>query len=254
MYIRIVVVLLLLMGLLNCQTNKNKNKILRIATAANVQFAMNKLAAAFENQSSVQTEIVLGSSGKLTAQIQQGAPYHVFVSANMKYPNTLHDLKLTTSKPTVYALGKLVLWSTQNDITPNLNSLTDNRIEHIALANPKTAPYGIAATEVLNNLGIAQQVNAKLVFGESIAQTNQFILTKAADIGFTAKSVVVSPKLTEKGNYYTIPDSLYIPIEQGIVGLKHQDVEILKYANQFRAFMLSSEAQKILKEYGYAME
>lgn len=221
---------------------------IRIATAANVQFAMKELTEEFEAETGITTQIVLSSSGKLTAQIQEGAPYDVFVSANMKYPHVLFEKNLTSTKPTVYAYGQLVLWTAHDETTPSLSVLNTDTIQHIAIANPRTAPYGEAALSVLSIL--PNNIESKLVYGESIAQTNQFILAKAADIGFTAKSVVLSETLIHTGKYIDIPDSLHQPIEQGIV-LLLQKGKVNPKAQQFYDFMFSEKAKGILVKYGY---
>lgn len=222
---------------------------LTIATAANMQFAMETLTKAFTEETGILCELTISSSGKLTAQIKEGAPYDVFVSANMKYPNELYKQGMTVEKPKVYAHGKLVLWSMKEGLLPTLELLDDSSISHIALANPKTAPYGMAAEEVLKGEGLYDRLESKLVFGESIAQTNQFIITQSAEVGFTSMSVVLSPQMKDKGKWIELAPSLYSPIEQGIVVLK-KDTEI-ENAEIFYDFIFSPKAKKILEEFGY---
>jgi len=196
--------------------------------------------------------MIVGSSGKLTAQIQMGAPFDVLVSANMKYPNSLQQKNLTTIPPTIYAYGQLVLWTMDSEKKnkPSLEILSDATVSRIAIANPKIAPYGEAAKEVLMHIGLYSTLADKLVYGESIAQTNQFILSRAADIGFTSKSVVVSPQMQGKGSWVAIPDSLYTPIAQGIAVIK-RDPEKKEAALQFYHFLFSDDAQALLNSYGY---
>ncbi len=223
---------------------------LLIATAANMQFAISPLLKAFTETTGIACEAIISSSGKLTAQIKNGAPYDVLLSADMKYPEVLYQEGLTLSVPKVYAYGTLVLWSTSISANLNLEVLSSSSIQHIALANPKTAPYGKAAMEVLEGLTISSTVKEKLVFGESIAQTNQFITSQVAEIGFTAKSVVVSANIKEQGKWALIDSTLYTPIEQGIVLLKNTP-DKQKEAQLFYDFILSKKGQAILKEYGY---
>lgn len=231
--------------------SQKKENSLVIATAANMQFAMNELTAAFTLKTGINCQIIVSSSGKLTAQIKEGAPYDILVSADMKYPNQLYNDGFTISKPSIYAYGKLVLWTMHPEIHPSLDLLTKEKITHIAVANPKTAPYGIAAKEFLTKEGILSQVANKFVYGESVAQTNQFITTQAAEIGLTAMSVVYSPKMKGKGKWMAIDENSYTPISQGIVILKNNETK-LRYSENFYNFLLSEEGQHILKTFGYA--
>ena len=166
---------------------------IKVAVAANVSYAINSLIKEFNTQNpDVEVVVILGSSGKLTAQISHGAPYDLFMSANMKYPNKLYEKKIAKNKPVVYALGSLAILTTKNlDLSKNLDILKDKKIKRIAIANPKTAPYGIAAFEALKNANILDEVKAKFVYGESISQTVSYTVT-ATDIGIIAdrKSVV----------------------------------------------------------------
>ncbi|MCH7535437.1 MAG: molybdate ABC transporter substrate-binding protein [Bacteroidetes bacterium] len=236
-----------------CGQQDGGNNKITIATAANMQFAMEELAKVFTKQSGVECELIIGSSGKLTAQIKEGAPYDVFVAANMKYPQELYNSKLTRTSPEIYAFGKLVLWSMVDDIDPSITLLTDKGIEHIALANPITSPYGVAATEALNYYRIYNKVEDQLVFGESVAQTNQFITSQSAEVGFTAMSVVVSPKMKGKGKWIEMGASTYTPIEQAVVVIKRQN-EVNQLAMEFYKFLFTNEAKEILTNFGYGVD
>jgi len=224
-----------------------------IAVAANVQYAMRDLKTEFENKSGIQTKVIIGSSGQLTAQIQQGAPYDVFISADMKYPRTLYQNKKAVNPPKVYAYGSLVLWTMKKGIPfqKGFKELLNNNIQKIALANPRTAPYGAATIQVLKHYNIYNQVKDKLIYGESIAPTNQYIVSKAADIGFTAKSVVLSPVMKGKGTWKEVNPDTYQPIKQGCVILAYGQKHHPKASKSFYDFMLSPKAMKILKKYGY---
>ena len=241
-------ILLLLFFFTNCKTSSINN--LHIATASNMQFAMKAIIEAFEAETSIKCEMIVSSSGKLTAQIKEGAPYDIFVSADMKFPNRLYKDGFSIAEPQNYAKGKLVLWSMKEEIQPSIAMLISADINHIALANPKTAPYGKAAMETLDFYKLTHQVQEKLVYGESISQTNQFISLEAAEIGFTAKSVVSAPFMKGKGRWIEIPDSVYSPIEQGVILLKNAKKE----ASLFYEFLFSKKGKAILVDYGYEVE
>lgn len=241
-------ILFLLFFLSNCQQNETTQ--LRIATAANVQFAMEDLIVEFTKQTGITCTMITSSSGKLTAQIQQAAPYDVFVSADRKYPMELYQSKKTLTEPKVYALGGLVLWTRNEKMIPNLSVLENKSTKHIAIANPQIAPYGQAAIQVLKHYQKYKTVKDKLVFGESIAQTNQFIISQAADFGFTAKSVVLSSKMKGVGNWIELDTSSYQAIEQAAVVIDRKE-KTKPEAKQFFDFLFSEKAKIILKQYGY---
>ena len=227
-----------------------------VAVAANVQYAMNELKAEFTRETGINVAVIIGSSGQLTAQIKAGAPYDVFISADMKYPQTLYRNKDAVDSPKVYAEGSLVIWTMKKGITfdDRLKILLERSINKIALANPITAPYGNATVEALKYFGIYNQVKDKLIYGESIAPTNQFIYSKAADAGFTAKSVVLSPQMEGKGTWMEIQSDSYKHIEQGCVILKYgynnQKDESIKFYN----FLFSQKAKNILSKFGYKVK
>ncbi|MEW7290807.1 molybdate ABC transporter substrate-binding protein [Aquimarina sp. 2304DJ70-9] len=232
---------------------QQQSNTLHIAVASNMQFAMKELSKEFTHQTGIECDLIISSSGKLTAQIKEGAPFDIFVSANMKYPNELFKSGYTTNKPKVYAYGKLVMWSMIDDINPSIDILKSSKIKHIAIANPKTAPYGNAAIEVLKQHDIYEDIKDKLVFGESISQTNQFIISKSAEIGFTSKSIVLSPEIKGKGNWTDINTTQYSPVNQGVVILKSNPSKQAN-AKAFYDFLLSVNAKKILENYGYSVK
>ena len=238
--------------LLFTSCEQKENNKLTIATAANMQYAMKDLTKAFSNETGIECESISSSSGKLTAQIKEGAPYDIFVSADMKFPNELYQSGFSTGKPKVYAYGKLVIWTMNTQLNPNFDSLEKKHINHIAMPNPKTAPYGIAAEEALKNKELNEKIQSKLVFGESVAQTNQFIVSYAAEIGFTAKSVVLSPNMKGKGNWKEVDDNLYSPLAQGVVVLNNRDTN-LKNAQRFQNFLFSEKGKEILNKFGYSV-
>lgn len=235
------------------QPSYAQNNQITIAVAANVQYAIKDLKTEFNKESGIGTKIIIGSSGQLTAQINQGAPYDVFISADMMYPNTLYKDNMAVNKPRVYAYGSLVLWTMKKGIhfRKNFAELLNDHIQKIALANPRTAPYGVATVEALKYFKIYNKVKSKLIYGESIAPTNQYIISGAADIGFTAKSVVMSPVMKGKGHWTGINPSAYQPIKQGCVILTYGYRNHRKASETFYHFMFSKKARLILKKFGY---
>jgi len=226
---------------------------INIAVAANVSYAMETLTKEFNKiYPNTKVRVTLGSSGKLTAQIKNGAPYQLFMSANMKYPEALYADGIAITKPIIYAQGGLAYLSSKaQDYSKGIDVVKNTSISKIAVANPKIAPYGKAAIEAMKNGGVYESVKKKFVYGESISQTLSYALS-AADLGFIAKSVLYSPKMAafKKGiNYEYVDIALYTPINQGIVILKNGEKSAEVKA--FYTFILSQKGKEILKEFGY---
>jgi len=224
-----------------------------IAVAANVSYAIESLVSSFrKSHPNIAVKVILGSSGKLTAQIKNGAPYGLFMSANMAYPYALYKDGIATTKPTIYAKGTLALLSVrERDFSQGLELLKAQNIQRVAIANPKTAPYGKATKEALLNAGIYKKIENKFVYGESIAQTLLYTM-RATDIGIVAKSLLYSPRMSrfkENKNWISIENTLYTPIKQGVVLLQyaHNNQDYQKFYD----FILSQEAKRILNNYGY---
>lgn len=227
-------------------------KTINIAVAANVSYAIDDLIKEFnKHYPSIKVKVTLGSSGKLTAQITHGAPYNLFISANMKYPNSLYKNKIAITKPVVYAQGSLAFLSTkEQDFSQGIEILKNKNISKIAIANPKTAPYGVVSVEALKNAKIYNKIKSKFVYGESISQTVIYA-TRATDIGIIAKSSLFSSKMKkykENINWKTLDKNLYTPISQGVVLIKDTK------AQEFYDFILSNDAKKIFKTYGYIID
>ncbi len=238
-------------GLANTNSKISKGN-LTIATAANVQFAMRELIRTFTQETGIKCHMILSSSGKLTAQINAGAPFDVFVSADVKYPQELYENGLTQEPPEIYAYGKLVIWSFNEPIDSSFERLASEKIQHIAIANPKTAPYGAAAVEALKHYGVYQMTKEKLVFGESIAQTNQFIFSQSANLGFTSKSVVLSTSMKGRGYWMEVEEAAYSPLAQGVVVIKRPEAnQAEEDAEKFYKFLFSKKAKSILVDFGY---
>jgi len=225
-----------------------------VAAAANVQFTLDDLKAEFTRETGIGVKAVIGSSGKLTSQIENGAPFDVFLSADMKYPAKVYKDGFSLQAPKVYGYGVLVLWTIKDlDLSKGISVLSDAAIGKIALADPQLAPYGREAVNALKFYKLYESLQKKLVMGESISQANQFITTGAADIGFTAKSIVLAPNMKDKGKWIEVDPQAYKPIAQGVIVLKYAQQDHLKEAAEFYDFLFSSPAQEIFKKYGYKL-
>jgi len=242
--------LLILIFLSGC--SKPSEKII-VATAANVQYVMKELKAEFEKESGKEIEVVVSSSGKLTAQIREGAPFDVFVSADTKYPDEIYKNGGSDVEPKIYAYGTLALWSLripENEL--NLSILNSDKVKKIAVPNPKLAPYGEAAVQALTKENLLEPIKSKIVYGESIAQAAQYITTGNVEAGFTALSVILAPEMKGKGHYVVIDSTLYNPIAQAALLLRHSENSPKKETSQkFYDFLFSPKAKAILKKYGY---
>ncbi len=231
------------------------SEALTIAVAANVQFAMNDIERAFEKQTGIDLRIIIGSSGKLTAQIRSGAPFDVFLSADMKYPQSLYQSGFAVTEPKVYAYGSLVVWSLKEEIgIDSLDFLLDDRISKIGIADPQLAPYGRASVSALKYYQLYDRVKSKCVYGSSVSTVNQYVISGATEVGFTAKSVVMSPKMKGKGEWQEVPRSAYTQIEQGAVILRHGKTNRPQASQNFIVFLFSETARKILYQYGYTQQ
>lgn len=218
-----------------------------VATSANMQFAMKELTATFEKETNLKIDLVISSSGKLASQIEQGAPYDIFVSADTKFPEYLYKKGISKNSPQVYAHGKLILWTSSKDIDISLITLTTEAIKKIAIANPKTAPYGKATVAFLKSKGIYDEIKHKLVFGESISQVNQFISIQSVDVGITSQSIKFM-KNNQKTGVFLDLDAGSIP--QSAILLHHKKAH--HQAGSFYDFLYSDKGKKILKKHGYS--
>lgn len=219
---------------------------IRVAVAANVSYAIDDLVKEFNKiYPDIKVQTILGSSGKLSAQIQNNAPFDVFMSANMLYPQKLYEQKKALTKPRIYAQGALVLLSVKDIKLDGIETVLRKDIKRVACGNPKTAPYGIATKEALKNAKIYEKIKHKLIYAESISQTVVYTIN-SADVGFVAKSTLFSKKMAHHKNYTEIDKTLYTPISQGVVLLKDT-----KPAKEFYEFIFSKEAKNIFKRYGY---
>jgi molybdate transport system substrate-binding protein len=228
---------------------------LAVAAASDLQSALPALAAQFEKDTGQQLRLTFGSSGNFYAQIQNGAPFDVFLSADIEYPRRLERSgHAERGSLYQYATGHLVLWTRTDsgiDVRRGLTVLTDSRVRRIAIANPDYAPYGRGAVEALRHEGLYERVRGKLVMGENISQTAQFAQSGSADVGVLGLSLAVSPALKSSGTYIEIPEAWYPPIEQAAVVLAASRQKAL--AQQFIDFLKRPVGVRILQSYGFAV-
>ncbi len=223
-----------------------------IAAAADLKFAMDDIVTAFKQAHPTDTvQVVYGSSGQFYTQIRQGAPFDLYFSADLAYPQALARAGLAASVPRRYAIGRIVLWSATVDASKlSLQDLIKPAFDRIAIANPEHAPYGKRAVQALHASGVWNQVEAKLVYGENIAQTAQFVQTGNARIGIIALSLAMSPAFAARGGYALIPARLHEPLEQAFVITRRAADNPLAHA--FARFMDSAQAQAVLQRHGFA--
>ena len=224
-----------------------------IAAAADLKFAMDEIVSTFKRANPAdEVDAIYGSSGNFHTQIQQGAPFDLYFSADIAYPRELAKSGFAASSVKPYAFGRIVLWSANLDATKmTLASLADPKIARVAIANPKHAPYGKRAEEALRASGLWEKVEPKLVFGENISQTAQFVQTGNAQVGIIALALAINSALASKGGYWLIPDNLHQPLEQGYVITKRAAANPL--ASRFDAFMGSAGARAIMTRYGFVL-
>jgi molybdate transport system substrate-binding protein len=234
---------------------------IKVAAAADLTSAMQKLGPAFEKQTGVHVAVSLGSSGNFFAQIQNGAPFDVFLSADKSYPEKL--LAAGQAEPNSlapYARGRLVLWTAKTSklqlpakdgktLSGNLDFLKGPEVRKIAIANPEHAPYGRAAVAAMEHFRVYDDVKPKLVLGENISQTAQFAQSANADVGFVGLSGALSESMANSGSYVLLPDDSYPPIEQaGVIVASSKNKE---QAQRFLKFLMSPEGQAIMKDLGF---
>jgi molybdate transport system substrate-binding protein len=224
-----------------------------IAAAADLKFAMDEIITTFKKTNAGdELDVIYGSSGKFHTQLQQAAPYDLFFSADIGFPRELAKAGLAASEVKPYAVGRIVLWSTNMDASKlTLESLTDPKITRIAIANPKHAPYGKRAEEALRASGVWDKIEAKLVYGENIAHTAQFVQTGNAQVGIIALSLAVNPELASKGGYWLVPEKLHNPLEQGFIITKRAADSAL--AKRFADYMGSKDARAVMSKYGFVL-
>lgn len=226
---------------------------LRVAAAADLNYAFRDIAARFERETGHKVNLIVGSSGNFYSQIQNGAPFDLFFSADIQYPQKLEAAGLAEKGSLYrYAIGKIVLWvsnTSKLDVKKGLVVLLEPSVNRIAIANPLHAPYGRAAVDALKSEKLYDKISDKFVLGENISQAAQFVQSGNADAGILASSLVVAPAMRDAGRYYEIPASEYPPIEQGAIVLassKNKDA-----ARLFIDFLKRPEIVKVMESYGF---
>ena len=224
-----------------------------VAAAADLQFAMEDIAGRFQKETGKTVKPIYGSSGNFFQQIQNGAPFDVFFSANLDYPKKLEAAGLTESGSYYqYARGKIVIWvpsEAKLDLSSGLKALLDPAVKKIAIANPQHAPYGQAAVAAMQQENIYDKLKDKFVLGENISQTASFVVSGAADAGIVALSLALSPNMKNKGRYAAVPAGEYPAIEQACVIL--QSSKNKGVARQFVGFVKTPAIQDVLRSYGF---
>ena len=224
-----------------------------VAAAADLKFAMDEIVADFHSaRPDDAVEVVYGSSGKFATQIRQGAPFDLYFSADIAYPRALEAEGLALGPTRPYAVGRIVLWSRTRDAGAlRLQDLADPALGRIAIANPRHAPYGKRAEEALRAAGVWDAVQPRLVQGENIAQTAQFVQTGNAAVGIIALSLALNPALAGQGGYHLIDAVLHAPLEQGFILTRKAEGKAL--ATAFADYIGSAAARAVLVRYGFEL-
>ena len=229
---------------------------LTIAAATDLQTVMPEIAARFEKETGSKVKLSFGSSGNFFAQVQNGAPFDLFFSADIDYPRKLEAAGLAVPGSLYqYATGRIVLWAAKNsaiDVNRGLSAVADPALKKLAIADPAHAPYGRAAEAALRKSGLWEKVSSKLVLGENISQTVQFVESGNADAGILALSLVLAPAMKDHGKYFVIPQELYPPLQQAGVILGH--TEHRELATRFIQFLRVEEVKSLLKQYGFSTD
>jgi molybdate transport system substrate-binding protein len=224
-----------------------------VAAAADLQFAMQDVAARFQKETGKTVKLTYGSSVNFFQQVQNGAPFDMFFSANLDYPKQLEDAGLTEPGSYYqYARGKIVIWvpnESNLDLKSGMKALLDPSVKKIAVANPQHAPYGQAAVAAMQKENVYDKVKDKFVLGENISQTASFVVSGAADVGIVALSLAVSPNMKDRGRYADVPAADYPPIEQACVILRSSKNK--GTATEFLSFIKTAAVADTLKQYGF---
>jgi molybdate transport system substrate-binding protein len=226
-----------------------------VAAAADLSSVLKEIAGGYEKQTGVQVKLSFGASGGLTQQIQNGAPFDLFFSADMGYPRRLiASGDADRASLYEYAVGKLVLWvpaSSALDVEhKGLQALLDPSVRKIAIANPEFAPYGLAAVAALTRAGLYDRLSDELVLGENVSQAAQFVESGNAQAGLVALAHAVAPGMSEKGRYWIVPAEYYPPLAQGVVVLAHSQHK--SETQHFLQYIRSKEARRLFESYGFA--
>jgi molybdate transport system substrate-binding protein len=224
------------------------SRTLTVAAAADLNFALEQASREFRSaHPEVALQIDYGSSGAFYTQLRNRAPFDMFLSADVEYPRKLAGEGIGAADSVfIYAIGRIVVWVPAGSRLDPATALRDPSVRHVAIANPRHAPYGRAAEAALRSLGLYDTVEKKLVLGENIAQTLQFVESGAAEVGIVAFSLAQAPSVRAAGRYWEIPATAYPKLEQGGIILKPSPA-----ASEFRAFLLDATGRRVLKQFGF---
>lgn len=226
-----------------------------VAAASDLHFAIKELIVEYEKLTGRHVKLSLGSSGNFYAQLQQGAPFDLYFSADIGYPKKLEEAGLTVPGSLYrYAVGRVVLWAPKQspvEVSKGLTVLRDAAVRKIAVANPKHAPYGRAAVAAMEQSQVYAEVKDRLVLGENISQAAQFIESGACDVGIIALSLAMAPAMKSAGSYWLIPAEAHPPLEQGAVIMKQSKQQ--DAARHFLQFMESPQGQEVMTRYGFTL-
>jgi molybdate transport system substrate-binding protein len=229
-----------------------QSQTIKVAAAADLRYAMDELVKTYKtNNPKTEIEVIYGSSGNAFTQILNGAPFDIYFSADIIYPQKLKEAGLTLSEPKLYAIGRIVLWSSTVDVNNGLTVLSEKPNIKIATANPEHAPYGQRAIESLKYYNIYNTVEKQLIYGENISQAAQFCLTGNADAGLLALSLVLSPTMSNQGKYFLIDEKSHRPLEQAYVILNQAKEK--KEVSAFALFISTKPAREIFEKYGFTL-
>lgn len=222
----------------------------KVAAAANLRYVLDEIKAEYlKANPKEKVDITYGSSGQLSQQILNGASFDFFMGADKEFPAKLKEKGAAIGPVRVYAIGKLVMWSSTVDVTKGVGVLSSSTVKKIAIANPEAAPYGERSIEFLKKKAVYDALKSKIVYAENISQAAQFAFTGNAEIGFTALSLVLAPDMKDAGKYYEVPTSEYTPIEQGCVLIKKMQYN--PKTTKFVKFVLDPKWKAIWEKWGY---
>lgn len=227
-----------------------------IAAASDLQFALEEIAAAFQDETGLAVRLAFGSSGNFARQIRQAAPFEIYLSADESYVLDLARDRLTIDEGHLYAVGRIAVWvpaGSALEADGSLNNLRaaldDGRLDRIAIANPEHAPYGVAARQALEAKGLWDAIEPRLVLGENVSQAAQFAATGAAQVGLIAYSLALSPRLAAAGSHELVPAEMHAPLNQRMVLLRNAG----DTSRRFYAYLRGEAAQEIFARHGFVV-
>jgi len=225
---------------------------IKVAVAANMKFAFEDIKTAFSRKTGYEVTAVYGSSGRLVSQIKNGAPFDLFISADTYFADSICVSGLNAGKPKIYAFGKLVLWTVKSlDLSKGISLLTDSSIRTVAFGDMKLTVYGPAARDFLKKVNLWDNIKEKAVYASNIPHVAQFIVNGSADIGFCAKSIVLSKEMNGRGKWIDIDSSMYNPLPQSAVILRYGEKNHSEITHALFNFLFSDDPRDILINHGY---